>query len=74
MKKYGSIIATILVLILALTGCASNVSDKKTEKEQKVLRVGATGLNYPNAYKEGDKLVGFDVEVIETAAKILDTQ
>lgn len=36
--------------------------------EKKVLRAGSTGQSYPNSYKDGDKLVGFDVEVIETIA------
>ena len=36
--------------------------------EKKVLRAGSTGQSYPNSYKEGDKLVGFDVEVLETIA------
>ena len=33
--------------------------------------MGATGQSYPNAYQENEKLVGFDVEVIETIAKNL---
>lgn len=32
------------------------------------LRAGATGQSFPNSYKEGGKLVGYDVEVLEAIA------
>ncbi|UUZ80544.1 amino acid ABC transporter substrate-binding protein [Paenibacillus sp. P26] len=51
------------------TGAAGNAAAPKTE--EKVLRIGATGQSYPFAYKEGDKLQGFDVEAVETIASKL---
>ena len=38
---------------------------------EKVIRAGSTGQSYPNGFREGDKLVGYDVELLETAAKDL---
>lgn len=66
MKKSYLILATVLILSLIVTACSGSNSGKGNE--EKVLRVGATGQSYPNSYKEGDKLVGFDVEVIEKVA------
>jgi len=50
---------------------ASSATSSQATTEEKVLRVGATGQSYPNAYREGEELVGFDVEVIETVAENL---
>ena len=50
---------------------SSQEASSSTAAEEKVLRVGATGQSYPNAYREGEELIGFDVEVIETAAENL---
>jgi len=35
------------------------------------IRAGSTGQSFPNSYQEGGKLIGFDVEVIETIAEKL---
>lgn len=71
MKK-SIIVLSLLILSMLVAACGSNgapsTSSNENGNEQKVLRVGATGQSYPNSYKEGDKLVGFDVEVIETVA------
>jgi len=64
-KTLALSLALIALLLLAACGKDSNEATDDT----KVLKVGATGQSYPNAYKEGDTLVGFDVEVIETVAK-----
>jgi len=69
MKKTYLALISMLVLALLITACSSSSSGGAEEK--KVLRVGATGQSYPNSYKEGDKLVGFDVEVIEKVAENL---
>jgi putative amino-acid transport system substrate-binding protein len=62
MKKALVVLTTLLLLIL--TACGN-------EADEKVLRVGGTGQSFPNAYKEGGKLVGYDVEVIQIIAKRL---
>lgn len=73
MKKISFLlILTLVVGILAACGGGAeegttNDATNQTE-EKKVIRVGATGQSYPNSYKENDKLVGFDVEVLEIAA------
>lgn len=69
MKRTHKItLALGLTSILALTACGSGDSSADGGDEAKVLHVGATGQSYPFAYKEGDKLQGFDVEVIEHVA------
>ncbi|MEJ9314815.1 amino acid ABC transporter substrate-binding protein [Priestia megaterium] len=59
------------LMILALAACGNSSNQSTGKKEEKVLHVGATGQSYPFAYKEGDKLTGFDVEVTERIAKKL---
>ncbi|MCW2255626.1 putative amino-acid transport system substrate-binding protein [Providencia alcalifaciens] len=71
MKKYITIIAGLVAATL-LTAC-----DNKTEKTPEALasqeiRIGATGLSFPSAYKKEGKLTGFDVEIAETIAKDLN--
>ncbi|KGR79291.1 amino acid ABC transporter substrate-binding protein [Ureibacillus manganicus] len=72
MKKISFLlILTLVVGILAACGGneegTTNEGSNQTE-EKKVIRAGATGVSYPNSYKENDKLIGFDVEVLEIAA------
>lgn len=67
MRKLQLLVVALLTVGLLLTACSSSGKDE----EGKVLRVGATGQSYPNSYKDGDKLVGFDVEVIEKIAENL---
>ena len=71
MKKTVILLLTTIVL-LAITGCGGN-NDKQSSKpvEEKIIKAGCTGVSYPNAYKENGKLTGFDVEVLELAAKNL---
>ncbi|WP_018751008.1 amino acid ABC transporter substrate-binding protein [Paenibacillus sanguinis] len=61
----------IFLLLVGLLATACSNSGATGTDGKKVLRVGATGQSYPNSYKEGDKLVGFDVEVIEKVAENL---
>lgn len=69
MRKFYSVLLSLLVISLLATACSgSNSGSSGNSGGEKVLRVGATGQSYPNSYKEGDKLVGFDVEVIEKIA------
>jgi putative S-methylcysteine transport system substrate-binding protein len=67
MKKWSFALLAVFIFSLVLSACSSSDSAKGGNQE-KVIRVGATGQSYPNSYKDGDKLVGFDVEVMETLA------
>jgi putative amino-acid transport system substrate-binding protein len=66
MKKLTFTLAVVLLFSLVAAACSSGKSSGGDEK--KVIRAGSTGQSFPNSYKEGDKLVGFDVEVLETVA------
>lgn len=67
--------------VVALLGVAAACGKQASSKEQGavdaatnekiVLKVGATGQSFPNSFKEGDQLVGYDVEVIEAIANNL---
>ncbi|WP_028552853.1 amino acid ABC transporter substrate-binding protein [Paenibacillus sp. UNC451MF] len=79
-KLWTAAVMITLLFVLAACGTASkNQSDtgaaggtnSAAPQEEKVLRVGATGQSYPYAYKEDNKLQGFDVEVVEAIAKKL---
>ncbi|WP_010276057.1 amino acid ABC transporter substrate-binding protein [Paenibacillus senegalensis] len=67
MKKGYFALISLLIFSLFLAACSNSGSGTGSD-DSKVLRAGATGQSYPNSYKEGDKLVGFDVEVIEHVA------
>ncbi|MEH7181047.1 transporter substrate-binding domain-containing protein [Neobacillus vireti] len=69
-KKFALIISMALLLFLAACGGGANESSEKggEKEEKKVIRAGSTAQSYPNGYEEDGKLVGFDVEVLETVA------
>ncbi|WP_263701430.1 amino acid ABC transporter substrate-binding protein [Bacillus thuringiensis] len=63
-----------LLLTLALTvsvgllsACGSDTASKKTD--EKVVKVGTSAGRSPFIFKEGEKVKGFDAEIIEEAAK-----
>lgn len=63
-----------LLLTLALTvsvgllsACGSNTASEKTN--EKVVKVGTSAGRSPFIFKEGEKVKGFDAEIIEAAAK-----
>src|SRR5690606_15482813 len=58
-------LAVVLLFSVFAAACSSG---KSGGDGKKVIRAGSTGQSFPNSYKEGDKLVGFDVEVLETVA------
>lgn len=57
---------TALTLPALLAACGAGGSG--------AIRAGSTGQSYPNSYQEDGKLIGYDVEVIETIAKKLDRE
>lgn len=69
MKKFLFLVFTLLTAVV-LFACGNNdeTGDNKSADEEKVIKIGATGQSFPNAYQEDGKLVGFDVEVAETIA------
>ncbi len=71
MKKLVTLVVAVM-MALGLTACGSSTTTTPGQSGQAskgVIRAGATGQSFPNAFKEGDKLVGFDVELLEAAAK-----
>lgn len=60
MKKLKLIIMFALVSALLVTGCSSG--NNKNKEEQKVIRVATSGTYYPFAFKDKDKLKGFEVD------------
>lgn len=67
-----------VVALLSIAAACGNQSSSKEQgavdaatNEKIVLKVGATGQSFPNSFKEGDQLVGYDVEVIEAIANNL---
>lgn len=72
MLKHPILIA--LSLATALLG-ACDRRDAATEATNRLtLRIGATGLSFPNAYKKDGQLTGFDVAVAEAVAQQLDAR
>ena len=75
MKKIlTTLTAAVAALTLAACGGSAGTTDASGDATSEgattqVIRAGSTGQSYPNAYKEGDELVGFDVELLETAAE-----
>ncbi|MEE6288055.1 transporter substrate-binding domain-containing protein [Georgenia sp. MJ173] len=71
MKKKTTAIIAAATVSLTLVACGSGddaPDDAANGDDARVLRVGSTGQSYPNSYQEDGELIGFDVEVIETAA------
>lgn len=76
MKKWSKLIfraAALTAVLGGLTACASTetadeTSEASVSEEKVTLQVGATGQSFPNSFMEDDKLVGYDVEVLEAIA------
>lgn len=79
MKKKNPIISLIVVVALVVIAIISTLvyqnnnhkskAQAQANAKQKVLKIGATGTSFPTAYKSKGKLIGFDVDVINAAAK-----
>lgn len=65
-RTFGLGALAALALPVGLSACGDGGSGD-------AIRAGSTGQSYPNSYQEDGKLVGFDVEVIETIAENLGT-
>ena len=61
----------LLALVLACTTVFSMVgcSPKEAKEEKKVLRVGVAAQHKPWCYKDGEDIVGIDVDILKEAAK-----
>ena len=64
----------LAMCLLFLTSCGSKqeTGDSKQEgksEKEKVLRVGVAAEHKPWCYKDGDKIVGIDVDILNEAAK-----
>lgn len=70
MRRIITAITGFLALaLLAGCGAGSTATPSASGSSKGVIRAGSTGQSYPGGYKEGDKLVGFDVETLEQAAQ-----
>ncbi|MGX8792363.1 amino acid ABC transporter substrate-binding protein [Oceanobacillus sp. M60] len=69
MKKL-ILLAGSIVLITILAACGDSGSSEEGSGDN-VLQAGTTAQSYPNSYEENGELVGYDVEVLETAAENL---
>lgn len=70
-KMILGLTASLLIAGL-LTGCSSNASTStsdNTASTEKVLRVGTETTFAPYEFKDGQKYVGFDIDLMEAIAK-----
>ena len=58
----------LTMCLLFLISCGNKKSSGEAEKE-KVLRVGVAAQHKPWCYKDGDKIVGIDIDILNEAAK-----
>lgn len=74
MKKRLKIALFLSSIAVALYGCGDSSASEEQESgnSEEIITVGATGQSYPNSYRDGDELVGYDVEVLEEIADRLD--
>ncbi|MPV39115.1 transporter substrate-binding domain-containing protein [Georgenia subflava] len=73
MNRKTTVAVAAAALATVLAACSGTATDDETTaaaggEESRTLRVGSTGQSYPNSFQEDGELIGFDVEVIETAA------
>lgn len=69
----GGIIAVVVVgggFLIIKNNASYEKKTTTTNKATQTITLGSTGASFPSSYKSGDKLVGFDVEVAQKAAKL----
>lgn len=74
MKRRHLILGSALLPLLAACGSSGDGGDTGNGgggAGSGAIRAGSTGQSYPNSYKEGGTLIGFDVEIIEKVAEAL---
>ncbi len=68
MNLRKSILTVFCIICLFLLGsCGNKTSEKKEEK--KILRVGVAAEHKPWCYKDGENIVGVDVDILNEIAK-----
>lgn len=67
-KKLALTLTAGLLAVGLIAGCGSS-SDNKAADNQKVLKVGAETTFPPFEFTEGDKYVGFDIDLADAVAK-----
>ena len=68
-KKLALTLTAGLLAVGLIAGCGSSSSDNKAADNQKVLKVGAETTFPPFEFTEGDKYVGFDIDLADAVAK-----
>lgn len=73
MKKWFKLLIFILVTGLVLAACGQSATngngDGDDKKDRKVLRVVTDAQYAPFEYMDGDKIVGFDIDVVKAVAE-----
>ena len=64
-KKFLSVFC--MVCLFLFVSCGKNTTEKKGE--EKILRVGVAAEHKPWCYKDGENIVGIDVDVLNEIAK-----
>lgn len=69
--KFKKVLALFVMGMMFLSGCSvKNTKVNETKKtETKILKVGVAADHKPWCYKDGDKIVGIDVDVLNEVAK-----
>lgn len=69
MKRVLYLLGILILSIALITGCGDKKEAASGSKEKAKFTYAMSGLYKPFNYKEGDKLVGFDVEIGAEIAK-----
>ena len=70
-KKSISFFAVTIFAAGLIAGCGGGGEKKASPAPEKIIKAGCTGVSYADSFKENGKLTGYDVEILELAAKNL---